>query len=246
MAKINPLPTNPPPPGWGKDHLSIFFEGARNNSFAAIHHFPEYYQLMVKIDDVFEDLFLEYRDPEDMLGAGLAMRAHSAILAAAQLAVSGQVPESVMLLRGALESAMYAYHASSSDERAQIWLRRDEDEDTKKKCRNEYTPRAMFPVLRTASIQIGDVVGELYERLIDYGAHPNAKGVLTTMTVAEGDEDSEFSFAYLSGDLTSITFILRTWCQIAIATLDLLSLTLPERFKELGLEPQIDKLRIGL
>jgi len=237
---------NPQPSTWGKDELSSFFDAARSNSFASYHNLAGSYRRMVDIDGLYIALFEEFKDPEDPLGAGLAFRCHSALRAAAQLALSGQVPEAFMVLRGALEMALYAFHASTSDERAQIWMNREDTEETKRRCKNEFTPRTIFPELRDRNPDSARVAGELYERSIDYGAHPNARGVLTTMTHEEGETEDSFSFAYLTGDSIALRFVIKSWCQNGISALDLLGLVFPERFQQLGLAQRSMPMRVGL
>ena len=151
-----------------------------------------------------------------------------------------------MVLRGALEMGLYALHASTSDERAQIWMKREDNEETKRRCKNEFTPRTIFPELRARSPEVARVAGELYERSIDYGAHPNARGVLTTMTHEEGETEDSFSFAYLTGDGIALRFILKSWSQNAICALDLLGLVFPKRFQELKLAQRSVPMRTGV
>ena len=235
-----------PPPSWGDDELTSFFEGARSNSFATFANFPDSYKRIRDIDALFTELFTDFRDPDDILGATLGLRCHSALRAAAQLALSGQVPEAFMILRGALELALYAHHVSTSEERAYIWLNRQDNEAARKRCSNEFTPRVMFPILRERDKGLGDIVGELYDRTIDYGAHPNAAGVLTTMEHTEKDGDQEFSFAYFSGEQVPLRFVMKLWCQIGLSCLDLLSYVLPTRFSELKTIRKTIPFRAGL
>jgi hypothetical protein len=237
---------NPQPSKWGVDGLSAFFDAARSNAFASYNNLAGSYRRMVDIDDLYLALFEEFKDPEHPLGAGLALRCHSAFRAAAQLTLSGQVPEAFMVLRGALELALYAFHASTSDERAQIWMNRDEDEQTKRRCKQEFTGRRIFPALRARNADVGRVAGDLYERSIEYGAHPNARGVLTTMTHEETESEQSFVFAYLTGDGMALRFVIKSWCQNAICALDVLGLVFPERFQELRLVQRSMPMRVNL
>ena len=175
------------PPSWGEDELSEFIEGARANALATFANLPNSFGRLRDIDALFSELFTDYRDPDNVFGAMLGLRCHSALRAAAQLAISGQSPEAFMVLRGALELALYAHHAASSDERALLWLNRHDSEETRKQCSQEFTPRLIFPVLRAKDPGVERIAHKLYERTIDFGAHPNAAGVLGTM---EHKEDS--------------------------------------------------------
>jgi hypothetical protein len=235
-----------PPPTWGQDDLSEFIDGAHANAFATFANLSGSYSRIRDIDSLFTELFTDFKDPDNLIGAGLGLRCHSALRAAAQLAISGQVPEAFMVLRGALELALYAHHASTSDARADIWLNRQDNEATRKQCSKEFTPRVMFPILRAVDKGLGDIVGKLYERTIDYGAHPNAAGVLTTMEHKENDGDQEFSFAYFTADQVSLRFIIQTWGQVALSCLDMLSYVLPTRFLEKKTIRKTIPMRAGL
>jgi hypothetical protein len=241
-----PEALNPRPPNWGKDEMSSFFDAARSNSFATYHHFSGSYRRIVDIDALYLSLLTDFKDPEDPLGAGLAIRCHSAFRAAAQLALSGQIPECFMVLRGGLELALYAHHASTSEERAQIWMTRTDSEEAKRRSKQEFTGRAIFPELVSKNPEVGRIASELYERSIEYGAHPNVRGVLTTMTHEEREGEQSFSFTYLTGDNIALQFGMKSWCQNAICALDILELVFPERFEQLRIRERSLPMRVNL
>jgi hypothetical protein len=234
------------PAGWGDDQMSAFIDMARQNVLATFANLPGTYRRIKDIDALFLALFDDYADPENTLGAAFGMRCHSALRASAQLMLSGQIPEGYMVLRGALEHALYAHHASTSDERAQIWMNRGTDEAAKKRCANEFSGRNFFPSLRDRDPLSGHIVGELYERCIELGAHPNAMGLTSTLTVGEHEDHYTFDFAYLTGDSLNLQLALKSWSQGAIVCLDIFGIVLPDRFQQLGLYERSLPMRHGI
>jgi hypothetical protein len=235
-----------PPAGWGDDHLSAFIDMARRNVFATFANCPGTYRRIKDIDELYLALFDEYSDPENALGAAFGMRCHSALRASAQLMLAGQIPEGYMVLRGALEHALYAHHASTSDERTQIWMNRGDNEASKKKSASEFSGRNFFPSLRERDQLTGQIVGDLYERCIELGAHPNAMGVTSTLTVGEHQNHYSFDFSYLTGDGLNLRLALKSWSQAAIVCLDIFGMVLSDRFVHLGLHERSLPMRHGI
>lgn len=98
------------PPGRKDDVLASYFETAWSNVLSRFHHEKFEYRRLRGIDGLFLRILTGWMNPEDFAVAPLVYRAHATFRTAVQLALSGQLAESYMVSRGALEIALYGHH----------------------------------------------------------------------------------------------------------------------------------------
>src|SRR3972149_11921583 len=120
--KIVNLPA--PPAGWGGDEVTAFIDNARLNSFATYANLRPEYGAVAEIDVVFRKLVGNLLNTRDWFAAFFLLRAHSAFLAGAHLAMSGQAAETHAPLRLCLENALYGLYLARNPGSRGNWLRR--------------------------------------------------------------------------------------------------------------------------
>jgi hypothetical protein len=144
-----------------------------------------------------------------------------------------------------VECTWYALHIAKDPEgteRSEIWLRRNEDEAAKSRCKSEFT---VAKVRQTHSDLDANTAKELhgfYEDLIDFGAHPNQFGVMTAIRKSETDKQIDFSVGILHPEPLTVLFALRMAVGVAIGALKTFQLVFPERFTLVGIDLEIEKL----
>ena len=109
------------PNGWGEDELSKFIELARFNTFITYNNVPELYDLIKGIDATYQKAVDHLNNPHDFFCAFFLLRAHASYRAGIQCALSGQIPETYMLLGPEgefLQKAQFVYYMSLSPERS--------------------------------------------------------------------------------------------------------------------------------
>lgn len=133
--------------------------------------------------------------------AMLSMSAFLTYLAGIRVAISGHAAAVFPVLRTALESACYAYLIAKSPELAEVWLRRHDDGESLKSCR-----RAFDGAVRKVAADVdreqaggGAWLLEAYEVAIDFGAHPNIKGVVGHARMEEEVDDDPFLRVSIAG-----------------------------------------------
>lgn len=133
------------PPPWGTDALSRYFSDAQHNERVGALNYPEVYDIVRRVHEAFElgeQLAEKGASKHSILPRILLVRAHSAFLAAARLALSGQATESQIVLRAGVEQAWYAVHIATDPEpfsRAEIWLKRHHSEDDTARSKQEFS-----------------------------------------------------------------------------------------------------------
>ena len=139
--------TEKKPPQWDNDPLSGFFKDAEYNDRVTALNFPKVFHWLGRVHFLlkrFEEAIAKANREEYLVARFLVVRSHSSFLAAIRLAMSGQVSEAFPVLRSAIESTWYALHIAKDPkgtERSEIWLRRNENEVAKAKCKSELPSR---------------------------------------------------------------------------------------------------------
>ena len=234
------------PPGWGDDPLSKFIQGTTDNTYATFHNLKEWYNRLSDINASFGDATQNMDRAQDWFASFFLFRAHSAYLAGIRLALSGQVPEAYMVLRGALECALYGLYVARKPSVSEIWLRRDEDEVSRRKVRKEFKVANVFQVLELEDQKLRKIAGNLYEKTIDYGGHPNQQAFLSVMKQQSDDSKITFQSAYMIGNEDALHLCLKSCAQIGICTLSIFRLVFRERFDILGISQNLDSMKKGL
>ncbi len=92
----------------------------------------------------------------------------------------------------------------------------------------------------------GNVADALYERTIDYGAHPNERALMQSLKMDKGKDNAHFQVVYLAGNTSKLSLALRTCAQIGVCSLGIFRLVYKDRFDLVGLSHSLDNLRQGL
>ncbi len=240
-----------PPPGWGEDSLSTFIQIAKENIYATYHNLKTEVGWLQAEDEIFKVAIDHLTNSPDWFTGFFLLRAHAAFLGATRLSMSCQLPETYMLLRGCLENALYGFYLHKNPGSRVTWLERHKDDATDKASREKvkagFKPYFMHELLKTVNHNIGLSIDELYERTIDYGAHPNEKALSANMRRTQKDGFIQFDLNYLDKDSVATRFCLRTNAEVGIGALQVFGLIFQERFDILGLTVRIERLkeRIG-
>lgn len=237
MTKIDP-------PNWAKDELSKFIETAYENIFASYVNYKKAYDILSDINKCYR-LIIDnlYNTPQWFAGFFL-LRAHSSYLAAVRLALSGQTSETFMVLRGCLENSLYGLYLSQNPASQETWLKRHEDEESYKKVKNEFKIRDMIDkTLKSKDPKLCKIFEELYDRTIDYGAHPNERALSATLHKQEKDGIVKFDLNYLSGDSTELKHCIITTAEIGICSLGVLKIIYKERFEISGISDSLGLIK---
>ena len=116
------------PKDWGQDPLSEFIETTRENTIATFANLAASVQPIAR-----HSLFSiaisskNLNNSPDWFSAFFVLRAHASYLGRVRFALSGQVFETYMVLRGCLENALYGFYFHRNPASQETWLRRSDD-----------------------------------------------------------------------------------------------------------------------
>lgn len=232
------------PPRWGDDELSSFMATAFGNTLATFVRKRPEFDLLIRTDAIFHKIADgSLNNPSNFLAALLFPRAHSAYRAACRLAVSGQIPETSVLLRSCIEYALYALHVEKNLPLAEVWLRRNDDDAARKACRQSFQHVKVIKTLADTDAQLHRAIDGLYERSIEFGAHPNEGGVTGSTTLQEEPDRKTFQGVYLHADGVPLSYAMKACAQVGVGALSIFEHIFRDRFRLLAMDVELQKLR---
>jgi hypothetical protein len=231
------------PPRWEDDPLSAFVGQSFRNALATFVHKSEAYGLLLRVDTAYLKIAENLVRPPNVLSALLLLRSHSAYRAGCRLALSGQASETFPLLRASLEYALYALHIHIDETLEEVWMRRHDDFDAMRQVKKKFQHVSVIATLRNCDNQLCPIIESLYERTIDFGAHPNERAVTGSMIMNEENGGVELQQIYLHSDSLSLDHVLKTTAQIGVGSLCIFQHIFRERFELLGIGDIIHELR---
>lgn len=221
------------PYGWGTDELTSRLEDAQKNIRSTYHKYGKLFNEHLEVIAIFKKITDNLNITEDNITQLFLLdRTWSSFFAAIRLVSSGQIPESYVLQRNCLEYSLYAYYMTENPDSILIWLNRHDNEPSKKRCRNIFSIGNIFKCLGKKDKVTCSIVREFYEHSIDYGAHPNEKGVIRsivknpdgyTVSILETNDSPPMKIALIE--------ILRA----GLCSIDIFKYVFPDTYSQLGI-----------
>jgi hypothetical protein len=236
------------PPPWGDDPLSNFFSEAEYNERVSSINLATIYALLQRLHAAFrrvEETVEKDNREEFLVTRFLIVRTHSSFLAAIRLAMSGQLSESYAVLRAAIEQTWYALYMAKDPQppnRVKVWLCRNHDEISKSKCKSEFTVTNVRSTHDSLDSVTAKQLHQLYETMIDFGAHPNQLGVLMAMNKSVTEQANSYQVGIIFTDIVPLVATLQKAVAVAVGALKVFQLIFSERFKIMGLDEEIKAL----
>jgi hypothetical protein len=153
--------------------------------------------------------------------------------------MAGQLPETFVLLRSCLEYSGYALLIHHKPDLEMVWLRRHNGGDALSKMRGAFMASNAKKAVQLTDPGLGDWYSDLYESAIDFGGHPNPKGITP---IIRSDDDS-YSQRDLHDDGLYLRHCLDSTARVGICSLYVFHNILPERFDLLTCK-KISELRL--
>lgn len=207
------------PEHWGKDRVSDFLEIAQRNTIASMALYDRSFEKIKEKDAQFRVMqsaitkFMVSRfksknacvdaeqlplSSEDKLEVYFFQQTFSSFLGAVRLALSGQIAQAQMVLRGCLENAMYCVRVYFNPKLKAIWLNRNED---RLAVQNNFKVGDIWRDFDSVDDKtLGSRVHRLYDLTIDDGAHPNVNAFLQHSFHIDADGYITFGLNYLNPD----------------------------------------------
>ncbi len=155
--------------------------------------------------------------------------------------MAGQVQEANAMLRLSLETAAYGYYISTDNSIAEAWIKRNDGATQLREFKKKFQHVAIKKKIVDDANKLGSVFEQLYERTIDYGAHPNERGFSLNSSIKKGADTIEFLQIYLQGNGLPLDFALKSTVQIGVWNLGIFQLVYPQKWELLGLKAKLEE-----
>jgi len=190
-----------------RGQLLTVLDAASTNVRVSIANLPVWMCLLGVINDRFRDcLAVKLTTELDAVPLFLARLSYDDWVASIMLILSGQLPAAYASMRPALESAVLALHCSSSLNLQKIWWNRNTSPEDFKRSKDTFAWRELQKSLEEDRCrEVGLVgcprrggpccglVGCLYDKLNDAGAHANVYSIISTVNSdADGWDVEQF------------------------------------------------------
>lgn len=238
MASLSTVP----PPNWDADEIARYIDNCRQNQYATFANKGSLKPLK-QIDKCFRRALDKPINPRPWFPLQFLHRSHSAFLAATGMAMAGQTVEVYALLRLSLESAAYGFYINRNVARAERWLRRHDSNAEKRSVQQEFQHRKIKEHIYGSAKVLAEIYERLYERTIDFGAHPNEKGFSSHTKILKDQEQTEFLQIYLQEDGPQLDQAIKTAGQVGFWALSIFQLVYPEKWELLGIKFELNELR---
>lgn len=236
----------PRPEGWYDSQLFRFVEDGWSNVLATFANKNVICRRLEQVDVLLSAVQegLKLTRMSQLVPSLLLMRSMGAYRSTVALAMSHPT-DAFAVMRGCLESAGYGLFISGDEALAEAWLRRDEDKKTKQAVRDRFTQGAVREAMAKHEPHLAGVYKALYERAIDFGAHPNEKAVLTNLRPGSIRADDKIDYKLLGGDGPLLDGALRSTVQTGICVLRIFRYVFPERYDEINMAPRLAEVSRG-
>jgi hypothetical protein len=154
--------------------------------------------VMLQYDQYFRHDAWQHAPPPATFTPLLFFNAYQLFLAGVRIALSGHPAAIFPLMRTALESASYGLLLVQQPALSEKWSHRHRSEADKRACRKAFTFDKAIAGIRDKAPDIYRLAKEAYEGAIDYGAHPNLKGVFGHITLDEARPDGMTAITHTS------------------------------------------------
>ena len=228
-----------------KEEAGSYFISTLENVKTACVNEKKLYNKYISVDELYRKLIANLDNTPEYVSGLFVLRSHSSFLSAGYLAFSGQLADSFALQRSVIEAALYGHYMKTDTEKAEVWLRRNE-EGGKQKSRNLFTYGKVIKNLKKQDSGTASIIDKLYSETIDFGAHPNMASIMSNVSIVEEEHESSFKLNYFNVGNIQHQFCMKRVSQVGLACLDLFSNIWKERYVLIGLDSDLEKIKRGL
>lgn len=234
----------PLPPEWNNDSLSQFLNDTIKNTLASFVHKQGYFQHMLEVNEIYSTLTKSKSYSITLVIDVFLRRTHSAFLASCKLSMSGHAIETFPQLRSCLEYALYSFYIHKNPSLGSVWINRHKDDQSMKEVRKLFSYSKVIKNLKDHDINLYKKFNKLYQLTIDFGAHPNQKGVSSSLSMWDEGDTTLVRMYYLhDGNSPTLNHSLHRTIEVGVTALLVFQLIYKKAFKDLGLNLYLETLK---
>ena len=223
--------------------LDAFLDAIRKNQNAVRSGMRDEYRIIHRVATCFAFATPTLSDAKPELAAHMFLRSHYAYKTSASLILAGLFVESHVMMRSCLEYSGYGLLITSHPGSQVTFINRHDSEASKKAHKRRFSAESIRQTLKSVDRALTVEFNDVYDRCIDYGAHPNPNGMFNSMTVEKQDGcvSAITSFAIVNDPLT-IKFAMNNLIQVGLLSLRIFAKGFSQKFDALGINGEIKAL----
>lgn len=170
------------------DPLVAYLAAADDVQAEAMQALPVWMDVYRELDEIWRLELFEGATGAAPVASSLCVQSFFFWLASVRVALSGHSSATYPLLRTSLEAACYARRIAQDGALARVWLDRERDAAGRKACIKAFGS-AVAEVARSFEDEpsFATSIREMYDAAIDFGAHPNPRGILEQIEMENTD-----------------------------------------------------------
>lgn len=129
---------------------------------------------------------------------------------------------------------------------SEIWINRKNSNEDENKCRNVFKYCNVMNNLKELNTELGDICNDLYNKCIDYGAHPNEPGLSSQLRITKSQDFLQYDILHLTSDPKIISYHLKFICDVTILILKILYLIIPNQLNKSNISDKINRVEESL
>ncbi|TAH66012.1 MAG: hypothetical protein EWM45_13080 [Rhodopseudomonas palustris] len=209
--------------------IRSYLDAASSTERDSLEEHSSLVDVIERMDGLFRRLVAgRWRSDAHPICGFLGMNAHANFLAASTAAFRGQSPATFMLLRGSLESALYAFLISLCRDDGEAWMARAQDPVRAKAL---FSANRGIQKLKLRDQNLAAMAKETYEWMIDFGGHPNPRSIVDHVRVAEQESNGDVSMSLIyinSAESLAVVRAIAACIENGCMVLAILAHTFPE------------------
>jgi hypothetical protein len=226
-----------------KRTLEDFFDALRASQRANRKIYPGWYAIIAAIDACFVRAGENLINPEPEMTGVLLLRCQHAFKAGAAMALAGQAADVFPVLRSVLEYAGYCLVISETPALENVFILRHAGGAAMKMQRDAFQIKAVKgAICRHCTTALTTLYDDLYQRTIDFGAHPNPHAVFSITSMEEKEGQVARTVFAITKEPKIVLHALKSTAQIGLMALHVLDCVFKEKFELLGLHHEMDAL----
>jgi len=208
---------------------------------------------IVQLLSSINDLFMKYLKVFSKLSeeatiasspAAFLARAYGCYLASVRISSSGQIAEAFVMFRACIENALYGYYINKRPELGNIWIERHQGKDAKKLVRDNFRIGAILGFLAEQEPKVGPWIKDMYDKSIDYGAHPNVYSIGLNLRYIENERKDVMDIFNSNAHILKPCLFANV--RFGLGCLSVFRLIYPEELRNHGVPEELKSLFNGL
>ena len=227
---------------WGEDDLSKFLDLVHVKQVANRTEFARPYDIILEINDCLLKAGKNLVNPKPVMAGMFLLRGQYAFKTAAGMALAGQIVETFVMMRSALEYAGYALLMFEKPELQVVFMDRHQDEEAMKLNKQKFKISEVRSCIARFDVKLAENFDLFYQRTIDFGGHPNPHATNSATLLDEKDGSMGITSLAISADKNALVHALKSVAQVGLTILYIFQHIFKEKFELLGIKAAIANL----